>query len=218
MRTRIKFCGLTRIGDVRLAAELGVDALGFVFAQNSRRRIDRLQAAQLREAVPPLVASVALFMDNDINEVNGAIRALKPNWLQFHGREEEGFCRSFGLPYIKTLPMAEGSSYAQVMAKRYSTATAFLLDGHGTGQAGGRGETFNWSDLPLLQRPWLLAGGLRADNVGQAIGQTRPYAVDVSSGIEIEPGVKDGEKMMQFVQEVRRADVGQSRSERGTSD
>lgn len=212
MRTRIKFCGLTRLGDVRLAAELGVDALGFVFAQNSRRRIDRVQAAQLREAVPPMVSIVALFMDNDIGEINTAVRALKPNWLQFHGREEDAFCRSFGLPYIKTLPMAEGSSYAQVMAKRYPGASAYLLDGHGTGQAGGQGVTFNWADTPQLARPWLLAGGLTADNVVSAIQQTRPYAVDVSSGIEIEPGVKDGEKMLRFVQEVRRADVGDKTS------
>lgn len=207
MRTRIKFCGLVRPGDVRLAAELGVDALGFVFAPGSPRRVEPAALGVLREAVPPLVDVVALFMDNPGSEVIAAVRALRPTLLQFHGREDDAFCRGFGLPFIKTLPMGDGAAQqASLARKRYPSASAFLLDGHGPGQPGGRGETFDWTRVPPLGRPVFLAGGLAAANVGEAIRVARPYAVDVSSGIESAPGRKDGEKMRQFVDEVRRAD------------
>jgi phosphoribosylanthranilate isomerase len=206
MRTRIKFCGLTRPGDVRLAVELGVDALGFVFASASPRRLGPEQLEGLRQAVPPLVSVVALFMDNPGSEVAAAIKALHPTLLQFHGAENEAFCRSFGLPFIKTVAMGQGADDAALARKRYPSASAFLLDGHGPGQPGGRGERFDWTTIPPLGRPVFLAGGLTPVNVGQAIRAARPYAVDVSSGIESAPGLKDGEKMQQFVDEVRRAD------------
>lgn len=209
MRTRIKFCGLTRPGDVRLAIELGVDALGFVFAAQSRRRLDPAQAAALREAVSPLVDVVALFMDNPVDDILVAIRALRPTLLQFHGNESDAFCRRFGLPFIKTVAMGEGHAPAVSAATAFPSAQAFLLDGHAPGQAGGRGETFDWSDIPSLPVPWLLAGGLSPANVAMAIRTARPYAVDVSSGIERAPGVKDGEKMQQFIDEVHRADRSQ---------
>jgi phosphoribosylanthranilate isomerase len=206
MRTRIKFCGLTRPGDVRLAVELGVDALGFVFAPASPRRLDPEQLEGLRLAVPPLVDAVALFMDNPGSEVTAAIRLLRPSLLQFHGAEEDAFCRSFGLPFVKTVAMGQGAGDAMQARKRYPSASAFLLDGHDPGQPGGRGESFDWTHLPPMARPVFLAGGLTPANVGQAIRVARPYAVDVSSGIESAPGRKDGEKMKQFVDEVRRAD------------
>ncbi|MBP6597691.1 MAG: phosphoribosylanthranilate isomerase [Arenimonas sp.] len=206
MRTRIKFCGLTRPGDVRLAAELGVDALGFVFATVSPRRLDVSGLEVLRQALPPLVDAVALFMDNPASDVHAAVRVLRPSLLQFHGGEDEAFCRSFGLPYIKTLPMGAGAEAAGLVCSRYPSAGAFLLDGHGPGQPGGRGERFDWTLLPPLGKPVFLAGGLTPGNVGQAIRAARPFAVDVSSGIESAPGVKDGEKMQHFVDEVRRAD------------
>ena len=206
MRTRIKFCGLTRPGDVRLAVELGVDALGLVFAANSPRRLGMELADSLSQVVPPLVDVVALFMDNPGSEVAAAIRACRPSLLQFHGAEDDAFCRGFGLPFIKTVPMGEGAADAALARKRYPSASAFLLDGHGPGQPGGRGERFDWTTIPPLGRPVFLAGGLAAGNVAQAIRDARPYAVDVSSGIESAPGTKDGEKMKQFVDEVRRAD------------
>lgn len=206
MRTRIKFCGLTRPGDVRLAVELGVDALGFVFAAASPRRLAFEQIEGLRQAVPPLVDAVALFMDNPGSEVEAALRALRPNLLQFHGSEDDAFCRSFGLPFVKTVAMGQGAGDAMLARKRYPSASAFLLDGHGPGQPGGGGERFDWTTIPPLGRPVFLAGGLVPANVGQAIRAARPYAVDVSSGIETAPGLKDGEKMQQFVDEVRRAD------------
>ncbi len=206
MRTRIKFCGLTRPGDVRLAVELGVDAIGFVFAAGSKRRLAVEQLPGLRAAVPPLVDAVALFMDAGGSEVVEVIRALRPSLLQFHGSENDAFCRSFGLPFMKVLPMGEGAEDPILARKRYPSAAAFLLDGHGPGQAGGSGVRFDWGLVPDLGKPLFLAGGLEAGNVGQAIRQGRPFAVDVSSGIESSPGVKDGEKMQHFVEEVKRAD------------
>ena len=206
MRTRIKFCGLTRPGDVRLAVEMGVDALGFVFAPGSPRRLAPDEVEGLRQPVPPLVDVVALFMNNPGSEVSTAIKALRPSLLQFHGSEDDAFCRGFGLPFIKTLPMGAGAADAARARKRYPSASAFLLDGHAPGQPGGSGERFDWTTIPPLGKPVFLAGGLTADVVGQAIRIARPYAVDVSSGIEAEPGRKDGGRMQQFVDEVRRAD------------
>lgn len=205
-RTRIKFCGLTRPGDVRLAGELGVDALGFIFVPGSRRALEPAQAASLRAAVPPLMQVVALFMDPDEACVRAAVRALRPTLLQFHGREDAAFCERFGLPYVKTLPMGEGVAAAEALAARYPSADAFLLDGHKAGELGGQGARFDWSQLPALPKPWLLAGGLTPDNVFEAVARARPFGVDVSSGIEGAPGLKDGERMVRFVEEVRRAD------------
>jgi phosphoribosylanthranilate isomerase len=206
IRTRVKFCGLTRPGDVRLACELGVDAVGFVLAA-SPRQVQAGQLAGLRAAVSPLVQVVALFMNPQGSEVLDAVRRLRPTILQFHGRESDAFCRGFGLPFLKTLPMGEGSEDPLAASKRYPSALAFLLDGHGPGQAGGRGEAFDWSRAPRLDRPLFLAGGLGPGNIADAISRVRPYAVDVSSGIESSPGHKDGEKMRQFLEEVRRADL-----------
>ena len=206
MRTRIKFCGMTRPGDVRLAVELGVDAIGLVFAPGSPRCLDAARAEPLRQAIPPLVHAVALFMDNPGSEVEALVRQLKPDLLQFHGSESDAFCRSFGIPFIKTVAMGGGASDAATARKRYPSASAFLLDGHGPGQPGGRGERFDWTTIPPLGKPVFLAGGLSAANVAQAIPPARPNAVDVSSGIESAPGTKDGDKMQQFVDEVRRAD------------
>lgn len=206
-RTRVKFCGLTRPGDVRLACELGVDALGFVMVRASPRVLQPSQLPGLRAAVSPLVDVVALFMNPRGSEVLDAMRRLRPTMLQFHGHENDAFCRSFGLPFLKTLPMGVGADDPQQVAKRYPSAAAFLLDGHGPGQTGGRGERYDWSQTPRLNRPIFLAGGLGAENVGAAIREARPFAVDVSSGIEISPGLKDGEKMQQFLDEVRRGDL-----------
>ena len=206
-RTRVKFCGLTRPGDVRLACEMGVDALGFVIARGSPRSLSPTQLPGLRAAVSPLADVVALFMNPRGSEVLDALRRLRPTLLQFHGGESDAFCRSFGLPFVKTLPMGVGSEDPLAAARRYPSATAFLLDGHGPGQAGGRGQSFDWSQTPQLARPIFLAGGLHAGNVGAAIRASRSFAVDVSSGIESAPGLKDGERMQKFLEEVRRADL-----------
>ena len=206
-RTRVKFCGLTRPGDVRLACELGVDAVGFVLVPGSPRAVTPGALPGLRAAVSPLVQVVALFMDPHGSEVLDAIRRLRPTLLQFHGGEADAFCRSFGLPFLKTLTMGAGSEDPVLAARRYPSALAFVLDGHGPGQQGGRGARLQSKDWPRLEQPFFLAGGLTAGNVANAVARVRPYAVDVSSGIESSPGRKDGERMQQFLEEVHRADT-----------
>lgn len=211
-RTRIKFCGMTRAGDVRLASELGVDAVGFVFADGSPRRLQPEEARVLRNAMEPLVDAVALFKDNQIEEVRAVVKQVRPSLLQFHGSEDDAFCRGFGIPYIKGIPMrgldpADRASQATQLQLRYPGAAAFLFDGHAEGQPGGTGQMFDWSAIPTgLGKPFVLAGGIRPDNVFDAVISTLPWGVDVASGIETAPGIKDGDKMRRFVEEVRRAD------------
>lgn len=206
-RTRIKFCGLTRLEDVAVACALGVDAVGFVFAERSKRRVSPTQAAPLREALDPFVASVALFMDNDAATVRDVIDTVRPTLLQFHGDEDDAFCAAFGLPYLKAVAMGGDDARAHDLGARYPRATGFLFDSHAAGQAGGSGHAFDWSRIPRdCPRPWLLAGGLHPDNVFDAIRATQCWGVDVSSGIESAPGEKDAAKMRRFVEEVRRAD------------
>lgn len=207
VRTRIKFCGLTRAEDVRLACALGVDAVGFVFAECSKRRVSPAQAADLRAALDPFVAAVALFMDNDAATVREVIDTVRPTILQFHGDEDDAFCASFGLPYLKAVAMGGAVARADDLGERYPRAAGFLFDSHAAGQAGGSGHAFDWSRIPRdCPRPWLLAGGLHPDNVFDAIRATHGWGVDVSSGIESAPGEKDAAKMQRFAEEVRRAD------------
>ncbi|MFZ5662887.1 MAG: phosphoribosylanthranilate isomerase [Pseudomonadota bacterium] len=210
-RTRIKFCGFTRPGDVRLACELGVDAIGFIFAEGSPRRIEPEEARAMRNALGLFVDAVALFRDNSVDQVREVIRQVRPSMLQFHGSEDDAFCRGFGVPYVKVIPMRGLTSapHPHALQARYPTAAGFLFDSHDEGELGGSGETFDWSKVPLgMQKPFLLAGGLNADNVFDAIVSTLPWGVDVCSGIEVpgRPGIKDGERMRKFVEEVRRAD------------
>jgi len=204
-RTRVKFCGMTRSGDVRLASELGVDAVGFVFAPGSPRRVHPQQARMMRQALGPLVDAVALFMDNPIEEVRKAVRLVRPTLLQFHGREDDAFCRGFGVPYIKAIAMGGEVPTAAVLRSRYPGAAGFLFDAHAPGAPGGTGRRVDLARLPRdLQAPMILAGGLTCDNVALAIRTVRPYAVDLASGIESAPGIKDAEKMRRFIEEVRR--------------
>lgn len=208
-RTRIKFCGFTRPGDIRLACELGADAIGFVFARDSSRQVEAEQARAMRQALAPLVDAVALFMDNPAEHVREVIRQVRPTLLQFHGSEDDAFCRSFGVPYMKAIAM--GSEIAQqhpgTLHSRYPAAAGFLFDSHGEGEPGGSGQAFDWARIPAgVQKPFVLAGGLSAGNVFDAIQSTLPWGVDVSSGIESAPGIKDGDMMRRFVEEVRRSD------------
>ncbi|MGY0503919.1 phosphoribosylanthranilate isomerase [Luteimonas sp. e5] len=208
IRTRIKFCGFTRAGDVRMACELGVDAVGLVFAKGSPRRLQVEEARALRQAIGPLVNMVALFSDNPPGEVREIVRLLRPSVLQFHGDEEDSFCRSFGLPYIKAIAMGDPAQHdGHGLHARYPHAAAFLFDGHVAGGSGGSGQRFDWSRLPAQStKPVMVAGGLDSGNVFDLITSRMPWAVDVASGIESAPGVKDGDKMRAFVAEVHRAD------------
>ena len=208
-RTRIKFCGMTRPGDVRLAGELGVDAIGLVFAARSPRRIDLDAALALRDAAAPMLGVVALVMDNPAPEIEAIVHHLRPHLLQFHGNEEDAFCARFGVPFLKALTMRDvvATDVLPLLAG-YPTAAGFVFDGHATGAMGGSGERFDWSLLARqhIARPWLLAGGLDATNVGSAVRTVRPWGVDVASGIEANPGIKDAAKMRAFVDAVRNAE------------
>ena len=208
-RTRIKFCGLTRAGDVRLAGELGVDAIGLIFAGRSPRRLEPESARGLREALAPLVDVVALFMDNSASEVRDAIAHARPTLLQFHGSEDDAFCRRFGLPYLKGVGLkgTERGLSGRMLHARYPHAAGFVLDGHGAGEPGGSGQRVDIAAIPDdMSKPFVLAGGLGPDYVFAAVRAASPWGVDVASGIEVEPGIKDGVLMRRFVEEVRRAD------------
>ena len=204
--TRIKCCGMTRVEDALLAAQLGADAIGLVFTARSRRQVSLQQARAIRRALPPFVDAVALFMDDEAAFVADVIAALRPDLLQFHGSEPDAWCAQFGRRYLKAIAMGEGAG-ALPRLRDYPGAAALLLDGHATGEAGGSGKAFDWS---LLSRdpaqPVILAGGLHADNVGAAIRAARPWAVDVASGVESAPGIKDAAKLAGFVAAVRAAD------------
>lgn len=204
-RTRIKFCGIRRKADAEAAVGLGVDALGFVLVPRSKRFITPEKAALVRAGVPPFVSVVALFMDADAADVQLAIDVLRPDLLQFHGQEDAAFCASFGLPYLKAVAMGVKTSLPRE-AKRFRGAAALLLDAHAPGAMGGRGEAFDWTQVAPVRTPVILAGGLTPQNVGRGIRQLRPYAVDVSSGIEQRAGIKDLDKMRAFVKAVKRAD------------
>ena len=204
-RVRVKFCGVTRVEDASVAVELGVDAVGVVLTKQSRRFAGLAIARDIRRALPPFVTMVTLFMDDEPGWVAEAVATVQPDLLQFHGNESERDCLRYDCPYIKAVPMAEIEMAQRVIAE-HRAAVGFLLDSHAAGAPGGSGKTFDWTLAPLdLQRPLILAGGLTCDNVGAAIRTARPYAVDVSSGIESAPGIKDAQKMRRFIEEVERA-------------
>ncbi|MET0934850.1 MAG: phosphoribosylanthranilate isomerase [Luteibacter sp.] len=202
--TRIKFCGLTRIDDVQFATRLGVDAVGFVMTRKSKRFVDPAAVARLRDAVPPYVTTVALVMDDEPAFIDEVLRVLRPDMLQFHGAETDDECAAYGVRYTKAIAMGEGAAALERL-RAFPRATGLLLDGHGLGEQGGSGQRFDWSLMPKdLAQPLILAGGLDAGNVGEAIRIASPWAVDVSSGIESSPGIKDRAKMERFISAARR--------------
>jgi len=203
--TRIKCCGMTRVEDALLAARLGADAIGLVFAARSKRQVGLPLARMIRQSLPPMVTAVALFMDDDASLVREVIDAVQPELLQFHGQEDDGWCAQFGRRYVKAIAMGEGAA-ALARLHAYPGAAGLLLDGHGIGETGGSGLAFDWSRMPTgLAQPLILAGGLTANNVAGAIRTARPWAVDVASGIEASPGIKDAAKMAAFIAAVRQA-------------
>ena len=204
MTTRVKFCGIKREQDLIAAADLGVHAIGLVFCPESPRAVDVQQARALSRLCPPFISRVGLFMDQDASTIHRVIQQVELDMLQFHGQEEESFCASFNMPYIKSVAM--GGAQAG-LDKCYSSSIALLLDSNELGQAGGSGKLFDWGKIPQEREQLLiLAGGLTPANVSEAITNVRPYAVDVSSGIESSKGIKDQQKMKLFIQAVRVAD------------
>ena len=207
MRTRVKICGITRPEDALAAVRAGVDAIGLVFHPPSPREVVTDQAREVVEALPPFVTAVGLFVDPEPEQVEAVLSWVALDVLQFHGDEDPQFCESFPVPYIKAVRMREGVDLLQT-AERYSSARGLLLDTYRPGVAGGTGEAFDWARVPAsLGSSIILAGGLTPANVAQAIAAVRPYAVDVSGGVEADKGIKDAAKIAAFMQEVNRVDA-----------
>ena len=200
---RVKICGITRMQDLQAAIAAGADAVGFVFAAGSPRAVQPEQAAALAAAVPAFVARVGLFLDQDHDEVARVLERVPLSLLQFHGREDPEFCRRFGRPYIKALGMGAAADPGRAAAA-FADAAALLLDSHAPGLPGGTGQAFDWNRVPRLGRPLVLAGGLTPDNVRAAVERVRPWAVDVSSGVEDAPGIKNAGKIELFIREAKR--------------
>ncbi|CAG0980367.1 phosphoribosylanthranilate isomerase [Rhodocyclaceae bacterium] len=204
-KTRIKICGITREADMGVALAAGADAIGFVFYPPSPRYLTNARAAALAHAVPPFVVRVGLFVNAEPAVVRETLAEVPLELLQFHGDEDEAYCRQFRRPYIKAARMRPGLDLVE-FARRFSSAQGLLLDAFVEGY-GGAGQTFDWSLIPrALPLPMILSGGLHTDNVGEAVRKLRPWAVDVSSGVEVAKGIKDAEKINAFVAAVRHAE------------
>lgn len=203
-RVKIKICGLTRVEDVQAAVEAGADAIGFVFTA-SPRRISIDKAIELSAYVPGGVLRVGLFLDQDRSEIERVTGSVPLDILQFHGNETEQECDRFKLPWLKAVVMENAESVKQAV-QDFPGAAGLLLDSHSKGKRGGSGKSFDWSLSRSIEKPVWLAGGLNADNVTRAIQTVRPYAVDVSSGVESEPGIKDPTRLKAFVKAVRQAE------------
>lgn len=206
IRTRVKICGITRVEDALAVSRHGVDAIGLVFYAKSPRNIEIDQAREICAALPAFVTVVALFKDADEALVRSVIDAVPIDLLQFHGAEAEAFCLQFSKPYIKAVGMI-GQNDVVAFAGQYPSARGLLLDSHAIGEDGGSGHVFDWGIIPeQISNQITLAGGLSADNVGQAIKQVRPFAVDISSGVESSGGIKDEALIKAFMNEVKRVD------------
>lgn len=213
LRTRIKICGLTREADVEAAVEAGADAIGLVFYPRSPRHVDLARAQQLVALLPPFVTPVGLFVNASPDEIRAACDALPGLQLQFHGDETVADCDAVGRPYLRAARMAPGFDLLNFVTE-FSRAQAILLDAHVDGYGGG-GKVFDWSTIPSnVPRPLVLSGGLNPANVIDGVLRVRPWAVDVSSGVEVGKGIKDAALMRQFCEAVREADARRALADR----
>lgn len=205
-RTRVKICGVTRRQDALAAIAAGADALGLVFYPPSPRVVDAATAAALCQQLPPLVDKVGLFVNASQQDVEQVLKQVPLSLLQFHGDETPAFCEQFGVAYIKAVRLAasgEARERALAAIQAHRAAAGFLIDSYQSGTPGGTGKTFDWGTIPAgIEQPIILAGGLNPDNVAAAIAAVNPYGVDVSSGVEAAPGIKDFGQITQFMQAV----------------
>lgn len=206
-RTRIKMCGMTTVNDVLSAAKAGADAVGLVFYPPSPRNVTLQEAVRLSEQVPCFVDCVALVVNPSVALVNDILKQVKPTFLQFHGDESAEFCRQFNHRYIKAIRVKSAEQLARDLTE-HENADAILLDAHVEGVPGGTGQAFDWAMIPKTMRSKIiLAGGLTPENIQSAVEAIRPFAVDVSGGIERSKGVKEASKMVAFSAGVYRADL-----------
>lgn len=202
MRTRVKICGITRLEDALAAAQAGADALGFVFYGPSPRNVALEVAAQILQRLPAYITTVGLFVDAEPAFIEQVLKTVPLDLLQFHGDEPESDCTRYGKPYTKAIRMSDDIDLAQ-LAQTYHSSRGLLLDAFVAGKPGGTGETFDWNRIPLsLPKPIILAGGLNPQNVSQAITRVKPWAVDVSGGVEQAKGIKDTQLITAFMQGV----------------
>jgi len=207
MVTAVKICGITRRDDALAAARLGAHAVGLVFCARSPRNVSIAAAQEIVAALPPFVMAVGLFVDAAVREIEAVLNEVRLDLLQFHGDETAAFCARFGVPFIKAARVRAGLDLIQY-ARDYGAARGLLLDAFVDGTHGGTGTAFDWSLIPPdLSLPIVLSGGLNPANVSDAIRRVSPWAVDVSSGVEASPGIKDPQKIAAFMKEVRSADV-----------
>ena len=205
-RTRIKVCGLTQLDQALYCAELGADSIGLVFHPPSSRLIEIDAAISIRRALPPFVTVTVLFLNEQHEWMQQVVDEVRPDCLQFHGNETAEVCEQFELPYIKSIPMASVTDVL-AYAKSFPRAQGFLMDSNMAGGMGGSGDTFDWSRIPVsFDSPIILAGGLNAGNVAEAIARVKPWGVDVSSGVEVSRGIKDRTLVRRFFEEVYRSD------------
>lgn len=208
-RTRIKICGIRALSDALEAVRLGADAIGLIFYAGSPRVVSIAEAARIRAALPPFVSTVALFVNASADEVAAVTRLVKPSLLQFHGEEDNSFCAQFAMPFLKAVRVGGQMGAGDLLQchDQFPQAAALLFDTLSASGHGGTGEVFDWSLIPpVLREKIVLAGGMTPDTVGAAVQLIRPFAVDVSSGVEVSKGVKDHDKMARFVAAVRAAD------------
>ena len=205
MRTRVKICGFTRVDDAVIAAGLGVDAIGLVFYPPSPRNVIIEQAVAIRQALPAFVSVVGLFVNAEPAFINAVLGQLSIDCLQFHGDEPAEACRIYDKPYIKAIRMKADTNLTE-LADQYADAAGLLLDAYHPGIQGGTGSGFDWELIKNQGKlPIILAGGLSPDNAELAVQQVRPYALDVSSGVEAEKGIKDAAKMAEFIKKTNQA-------------
>jgi len=203
MSVRVKVCGITRCEDAKIAVQLGVDAIGFVFWPKSARYISPDLARQIATNIPPFICTVGVYVDPDLEWVEETVKVAKINLLQFHGDESPEFCNQFSQPYIKAIRVKQDTDLLQYV-EWYSTAKGLLLDTYTVDTPGGTGHVFDWRLIPQhLPMPLILSGGLNSNNVAMAIKQIQPWAVDVSSGVEASKGIKDEKKIFAFMQGVK---------------
>jgi phosphoribosylanthranilate isomerase len=206
MAVRVKICGITRIEDLDAACAAGADALGFVFYAKSPRNLEIEQAAALIKSLPPFIQSVGLFVDAEPTFIRHVLDHAPLDTLQFHGDESPDYCRQFARPYLKAIRVRQDKDLVKCAAD-YDDARGLLLDAYVPGVPGGTGERFDWSLIPAgLSRPIVLSGGLTPENVADAVRQVRPWAVDVSSGVERSKGIKDAARVAAFIQGAKHAD------------